>query len=687
MPNVAYLQSTFLGGEFSPLLYGRVQTDRYKEALKTCLNYIPTIQGPLVRRPGTYFVAKTKTAAEASRLVSFEFSTTQAYVLEFGDQYIRFYRNNGQITSGGSPYEISTPFLEADLFRLKFTQSADVLYITHPAYKPRKLSRTGHTAWTLEVIDFQDGPFLPVHSGDTTITPSGKSGSITLTASSTNGINGGDGFKSTDVGRLFRMKDSANSWTWMTITAFTSTTEVTATVEGPDLDTATGTKFWRMGVWSDTTGYPSCVTFHEDRLSFSGVPSYPQRVDLSRSSDYENFVPTDLDGTVRDDDGISFTLNSNQVNAVRWIVSSEKGLLVGTTQTEWLVRPSSQGEAITPSNVNAKPETRWGSADIAPVQAGQSVLFVQRAGRKVREEAYFFDSDGYRAPDLTVLAEHITAGGMAELTWQTEPQPIMWAVREDGTLLGLTYEREFDTLRAGWHRHVLGGVSDADGTQAKVESVAVIPKASGDGQELWLIVQRYVDGATVRHIEYLTPIFDDSIEQEDAYFVDCGLTYDGAATGTLSGLGHLEGETVSVLADGAVVPDKTVSSGEFALENEASVVHAGLGYSSEGQTLRIEAGSANGTALGKTRRIHRLGFLLHRTLGFEFGFSFDELTPIIFRETSDNLGEATPLFSGIKSEEAGADYSLDGEICWRQSQPVPGTVQAIMPQMKVEDRQ
>lgn len=686
MPIVAPLQSTFLGGEFSPLLYGRVDTDRYSEALDTCLNYIPTIQGPLVRRPGTYFVAETETMTEASRLVSFEFSTTQAYILEFGNEYVRFYRNHGQILDGNDdPYEVSTPYAEDDLFQLKFTQSADVLYITHPAYEPRKLSRTGHTSWTLTTIEFQDGPYLSVNSTGTSLNPNGTSGSITLTASSTTGINDGDGFQDEDEGRLIRFRDSADNWTWMKITSVNSTTEVDADIEGDDLADTDSSKFWRLGVWSDNTGFPSCVTFHEDRLVFSGATKFPQRVDMSRSGDYEHFLPSDTDGTVRDDDGVSFTLNSNQVNAVRWLASTGKGLLVGTMRSEWLVRPSSTGEAITPSNVNAQPETRWGAADIQPVQAGQSVLFVQRSGRKIREEAFFFDSDGYRAPDLTVLAEHITAGGVTEMAWQTEPQPIVWAVRADGTLLGLTYEREFETLRAGWHRHVLGGTSDADGTKAKVESVAVIPTPDGTAQELWVLVQRHIDGETKRYVEYLTPLFGGETDQEDAYFVDCGLTYDGSPATTFSGMGHLEGETVAILADGAVVPDKTVSSGEFELENEASVVHAGFGYNSEGRMLRIEAGSQNGTAIGKTRRIHRVSFMLYRTLGFEFGFDFDDLSSIIFRQTDDPLGEATPLFSGIKNEEMAGDYDFDGLICWRQSQPFPGTIQAVAPQMKVED--
>lgn len=784
MPRVSPLQNSFIGGEFSPLLVGRVDTERYDTALLKCQNYVPILQGTLLRRPGTKYVADVKTAANKTRLVSFEFSITQAYILEFGNTYIRFYRDNGQIIvgatgsveltggasgsvdditvdsvsimsgaesfdsdlattasnvadninahtsspnytaeassatititavdagtgpngfvvssstttitttdtnmSGGGPYEITSPYGTSDLFQLKFTQSADVLYITHPDYGPRKLSRTGHTSWTLTEIDFLDGPYLDTNTTSTTLTPSGTTGSITLTASSTTGINGGDGFQSTDVGRLVRFKDSGNEWTWLEITGHTSTTVVDADVKGDDLASTSASSDWRLGVWSDTTGFPSAVTFHENRLTFAGVPDFPQRVDMSESNAYEFFAPTQADGTVADSNAISFTMVANQVNVIRWLASNDKGLLVGTVGAEWIVRPATTGGALTPTNVDAKRSTAWGSDNIQSVQLGSATMFVQRDGRKIREVNYFFDADGYRAIDITALAEHITQGGIIEFEVMRTPYPIIWAVRSDGRLLGCTYEREDDVFNAGWHSHPVGGVSDAAGANAKVESIAVISSSTGVRDEVWMIVQRYVDGATVRQVEYLTEFFDDdSIAQEDQFFVDSGLTYDGSETTSITGLDHLEGETVSILADGAVVPDQAVSSGSITLETAATKVHAGLGYNSDGQMLRIEAGSADGTAIGKTRRIHRLAFLFWRTLGWTFGQSFTGLDSIIFRRTSDDLGTPTPLFTGIKSEGVQFDYAFDNTICWRQSEPVNGTLLAVAPQMKTEDR-
>jgi hypothetical protein len=778
VPKVSPMQTSFGGGEFSPLLNGQVDLDRYKQALEKCLNYIPSLQGGLVRRSGTKFVAATKTAASKARLIPFEFSTTQAYILEFGASYIRFYRNNGQIQSGGSPYEIVSPYAAADLFQLRITQSADVMYITHPSYAPRTLSRTGHTSWTLAVIDFQDGPYLPINTSVTSLTPSAATGAITLTASSIAGLNDGVGFKSTDVGRLIRLREGS-VWGWVKITGFTSTTVVSATVLST-LTNTTAKTFFRMGVWSDSSGWPAVVTFHEDRLFFAGATSNPQRLDASCSSDYANFKPSETDGTVNSSNALSFTFNANDVNVVRWIISDEKGLLVGTAGGEWLVRPSSSGEALTPSNITAKRSTKYGSANVLAVQFGKSVLFVQKAGRKVRELTYVFEADGFRAQDLSLLAEHITKTGIVEMADQSEPQPILWCVRNDGYLAALTYERDVDSLKVGWHRHLLGGSSDASGSPSIAESVAVIPSADGTRDELWVLVQRYVNGAVVRHVEYLTPIFDDTIEQKDAFFVDAGLTYDSPVTITaitrnaqcmvtaaahgfsngdkvllsdilgllnevdpdldleeqtsplngmsvlvsdsaantfkikdldgdyidtsafetpyasggevrkyvsvISGMDHLEGETVSILADGAVQPDQEVVSGDINLDVRATTVQIGYGYRSDGKMLRLNAGAADGTAIGKSQRTHRVGIMLHRSLGLKIGPAFSDLTELTFRKTSDKMSRAPELFTGILSEEFEGDYDFENQFCFRQDQPLPSMVLALMPQMVTQDR-
>jgi len=767
MPKASPIQSSFSSGEFGARLEGRSDLPRYRQALKFCKNYIPTLQGDLFNRPGSAFTSETKASTSKSRLIRFEFSTEQAYAIEMGDGYLRFYRDNGQIQSGGSPYEITCPFAEADIFQVRYIQSADVLYFVHPDYDPQVLSRLSDTNWTLNTLTFIDGPYLDLNTAATTLTASALVSSITVTASATTGINNDAGFDSSrDVNRLIRFEDSSGNAGYCRITNVLSATQVEAVVlQGLPSNATSGTGFWRLGLYR-IDNFPSVVNFHEDRLLFGGAPDAPQRIDLSRTGQYTTFSPTEFDGTgATATNSISATLNANDVNAIEWALSDEKGLIVGTVGGEWIVRPSSNVEALTPANITAKRSTTYGSANIQPVQVVKAGIFVQRAGRKIRELSYYFDVDGFRAEDLTVLNQEITGEGVVEIAVQKEPQPIVWVVRSDGVLTGVTYERTTQNFNAAWHRHILGGVSDAGGTATKVESAIVIPTSDGNAEELWLIVQRYVNGAVKRYVEYLKQPFDEFTEQRDAFFVDSGLTYDaplaisnvtkadpavvtstahglsngdkvliGSVLGmdglntnsylvanvtantfelqdldgnnvdsstfttyvsggearkfvtTISGLSHLEGEQVTILGDGAVQPNRTVAGGSITLQQEATTVHVGLGYNSDGQLLRFNAGSADGTSFGKTRRTHRVGFMLNRSLGLQIGTSFTDLTNITFRTAADKLSRAPGLFTGIISETLEADYDFENEICFRQSQPLPSRVLAIMPQMHTQDR-
>lgn len=666
------IKESFNAGEFSELVASRVSFDKYPNALTLAENAIPLVQGGISRRSGTMYVGEVKTSAAKTRLIPFQFSITQAYIIELGNLYARFYMDRGQIQSGGSAYEIVTTYATEHLFEIKFTQSADIIYLTHPSYPPRKLSRTGHTAWTLTTIDFQDGPYLVTNNTATTITPSGTTGSISLTASAAT-------FASTDVGRLVRVKHSS-TWGYAKITAFTSTTVVTATVVKAFGATTASTN-WRLGLWGATTGYPSACTFFEDRLCFAGGSYSPQRIDMSVVGDYENFAPSATDGVVADDNAVAITLNANDVNLIRWMIDDEKGLLVGSTSGEWMLRPSSLQEAITPTNISAKRSTAYGSDNLQAIRAGKAALYVQRAGKKVRELAYVYEADGFRAPDMTILADNVLTGGVSQFTYQQEPYSVLWFARNDGQLVGMTYERDQDVV--GWHRHIIGG-SFGEG-DAVVESVAVIPTPDETADELWMIVKRTIDGSTVRYIEYLTEKFDGS-DTTDAFFVDCGLTYDDVATTTISGLDHLEGETLVVLADGSVHPDVTVASGAITLTRSASVVHLGLKYTTNIHTLRIEAGAQDGTAQGKTKRIHRVTVRLYKSLGFQFGPSASTLDVLPFRLPSDLMGVPPALFTGDKGFIWNGGYETEGRLYFRQEQPLPFTLLGVFPQLFTQDR-
>ena len=434
---------SFTAGEMSDSMQGRTDFAKYFSAASRIENFVVLPHGPITRRPGTYFVAEVKTSSAKTRLIPFSFSTEQTYILEFGNQYIRFYKDDGQITSGGSPYEISSPYTTAQLFDLKFAQSADVMYICNENHPVKKLSRTGHTSWSLTDVDFTDGPYLDSNTTSTTMTPSGTTGSITITASSST-------FVSTDVNRFINFSNG-----YAKITAFTSATVVSATVE-EDFDNTTAVTNWKLGAFSTTTGFPRCVSFFEQRLVFAGTSTQPQTMFFSKSGDYENMAS----GT-NDDDAMIYTIASNQVNAIQ-ALKATRTLIVMTTGGEYAVSSGAAQDAITPTNINIRKQSNYGSSGVDALSIGNATIFLQRARRKIRELAYNFDTDGYTAPDLTILADHISESGLTDMSYQQEPYSVVWAVRADGQMAGLTYNRLEKVV--AWHRHIFGGKSDTGKT-------------------------------------------------------------------------------------------------------------------------------------------------------------------------------------------------------------------------------
>jgi len=775
MARVAVQLTNFTGGELSPRLDGRNDLAKYSSGCSTLENLIVYPHGSAARRPGTNFVAEVKDSTKKTRLIPFEFSTTQTYMLEFGNQYIRFYKDNGQILSGGSAYEISTPYLEAELFDLKFAQSADVMYICHPNHEVEKLSRTGHTSWTLTDVDFTNGPYLDTNISTTTLNPGSHTvgTGVALVASAVTGINSGSGFVSTDVGRLVRFRDGYGK-----ITGVTDTTNATITII-KDLGSSTASTDWSLGAFSDTTGHPSCVTFFEQRLVFAATLNNPQTVYFSKSGDYEN-MDANIGGTIADDDAIIYTIASNQVNAIRFMTAT-RTLIIGTAGGEFAVSGGGADNAITPTNILIKKQSNHGAANVDAIAVGNATLFLQRARRKIRELAYNFDVDGYVAPDMTILAEHITEGGLTQVAYQQEPNQIIYATREDGELVGLTYQREQQVT--AWHRHIFGGrfgiatltVSDyaniangtkltltkSDGTtvdftsttgtagtnefktetnnnttatnlktainahadftatvssavvtitetaheatgyltiksfdstrltatsegKAMVDSVAVIPTDDKEYQT-YVIVKRTINGATKRYVEYLNELDFDETDNTSFNFLDSALSYSGSAATNISGLAHLEGQVVAILADGSTHPNKTVSSGAITLDRSAKNVKVGLAYTSLLQTMRLDAGSQDGTSQGKTKRIYDITVRMYESIGIEVGPNLSDMERIPFRSSANLMDEGIPPFTGDKEIEFRGNYETDGFIYVRQTQPLPFTILSLYPRLVTND--
>ena len=853
MARVAVELTNFTGGELSPRLDGRTDLTKYSSGCSTLENLVVYPHGSAARRPGSTFIAEVADSDNKTRLIPFEFSTTQTYMLEFSNLKIRVYKDDGSVlegdktitgitqanpavvtasshgysngdevvitgvsgmtevngkrflvadkttntfelqdkdgvdinsssftaySSGGvsnKVFEITTPYTTAQLFDLKFAQSADVMYITHPSHEVEKLSRTGHTSWTLTDVDFTKGPMQDANTTDTTLNPGATAvgTGVSLAASATTGINGGSGFQSTDVGRFVFLHSG-----YAKITGVTDTTNATIEIL-TTLSASTATADWRLGAFSDTTGHPSCVTFFEQRLVFAGTTDQPQTIFFSKSGDYEN-MDANIGGTVADDDAIVYTIASNQVNAIRFL-SPTRTLIIGTAGGEFAVYGGGDNDAITPTNILIKKQSNYGAANVDAVPVGNATLFLQRARRKIRELAYNFDVDGYVAPDMTILAEHITEGGLTQLAYQQEPNQIIWGVRSDGELVGLTYQREQQVT--AWHRHIFGGrfgnatitVTDyaniADGTRivftkadgttttftsatsatsgkfhttssnnqtatnlktlidadsdftatvssnvvtitetsplstgfltiksldddvrlaktdegkAVCESISVIPTDDSEYQT-WVIVKRTINGATRRFVEFINNFDFTETDNTTFNFLDSALAYSGSAATTISGLDHLEGQTVSILADGATHPDKTVSSGSITLDRSATNVKVGLAYKSILQTMRLDAGSQNGTSQGKTKRIYEITIRLYESIGVEVGESLSNMERIPFRTSSDPMDEGIPVFTGDKAVEFRGNYDTDGFIFVRQTQPLPLTVLSLYPELQTND--
>jgi hypothetical protein len=503
-------------------------------------------------------------------------------------------------------------------------------------------------------------------------------------------------FASTDVGRFIRMKQGS-TWGYCIVTAFTNESTVTVTIINTLVSTAAKTD-WRLGLRSDTTGYATCGAFFGDRLYIGGVPYRPSRFDGSQVGDYLNFAETDTLGVTTDSMAVTRSLNSEDVQRIRWMRGTANGLVIGTSEGEWLVSPSSNGEAITPVNIDGKQSTGWGSDDTEPVQVGNTLLFIQAGSRRIRELEYQYVDNKLVAPDVTVLAEQLTKGpttaesGLVELAFQKERVPIVWGPRKDGQLAGVTFSK--DDKVNGPHRHTLGGYSNSGHTApAKVKSCCAIPAADGSYTELWAIVERYINGRTVQYHEFLTQIWERGDQQLDSFFVDSGISYRGPATQTITGLHHLAGETIQCLVNGATHPDVVVSAnGTVQLNSDAMLLptltaHFGYGYNSDGATLRQDVGAADGTAQGKLQRTHRMGLRLMDSLGVEVGPSFTKLSLLTFRTSAMATGQMTPLFTGDKVDIPwNGSYTTENIICWRIRQPLPATILSVMPQMNTEDR-
>jgi hypothetical protein len=714
-----HLQVDFSAGELSPLLQARVDLDKFKTGVKELENMYTTPHGPLVKRGGTRFIARTKYQDKEARLIPFTVGATENFVLEFGDLYIRVFADQGQLITAtelitnedmelaSDWYDVGTPTASGRSSDQAHGGTYSWMFTVDDAgegVKCTDYSTTGVLGYTggIWVFSSQDKVDIAIRKGDNSGWISETTYNIIPNTWTYIPIE----YNETAAGGLGRIEVRSpagyTTGTWyiddaslkaiyeITTTyteaelwdiGFTQSTDVLYLAHkdhAPAKLVRTAIYTWVLSSISFTAtpgdwganDYPQKVAIFEQRLIWANSPSYPQKLWASKSGDYENMTTGSGDA-----DAYVYRIASDRYNAIMWMIA-EKVLAIGTAGSEFKLSSNSIGDAVTPTNVSVKRQTNYGSANIRAVQVGGDVLFIQKGYKKLRNFKYKFESDRYVAEDVTILSEHIFGGvgiTIVDSTYINEPHSVFYAVRSDGVLVGMTYESDMSIV--GWYRFLLGG------TDTAVKSIAGVDSATNPSvDDVYLIVNRTVNSSTVRYVEVLQPALEKDDDQENGFYVDCGLSYDESSPATIfQNLNHLEGETVRFLVDGATIADEVVTDGHVTIDRAGQVVHAGLPYNAKMRTLNLEGGNPIGTALGKIKRVSKVKVRLYRSLGLDVGLD-DTYDTITFGPGL--MGQPPELFTGDKEIPFRNGFDTYGEIEFSHTQALPLTIVAIMPEVR-----
>ncbi len=708
----------------------------------------------------------------ATRMIPFVFSSTIAYQVEFGEFFASFFFDGALLNGDGAP--IATPYLEADLPQLNIRQIADTMWITHPDYAARKLTRTSVITFSLDAITFTTGPFLvrndlavrddvtmkytgtltkdsvgtlisssahflsghvgalfelthPRSLADSKVETTGASDSAFIDVKGAWGFNtsgtwsgtvriirnlnglGDETFRTfvantvgarniqlNRTGRLIEREDNVqykivtevgmsaafsaditvNSSVKVGIVridSITSTTEAACTVLTPIGGISTDTtKRWAEGAWSGVQGYPKSIAFFAERATYVGR----RNVWLSRVGDFENF-----DAGVLDAD--AFIVSLSTTNEIMWVDTVDKVIVIGTTGPPWTVQSNKVSTPISPTNFTVDEQSGFGSADIQGVKVNNAIIFVDFVQKKLHEFAWNADEQKYRTPELTLLAEHFS--NSSTVTWlshQKNPESILWFGLADGTLHSLTYQRDQNVV--AYAAHPMDSANSPS-----VSSGSVIPSTGED--EVWLSVERNLDGVDVTCIERMTPrtITDD----DDFHFADCAVIYDDVAATVISGGAHLEGETVAILADGVSVAPQVVSSGTITLATAASKVHYGLPFTPQVKPMRLDVETGAGSSHGSISQIPELVLSLLESKNVSFGDSIDDLVDVdLDHEDLVNNSEITDVFTGDVMVSQDGGFSIEDSIVITSSvtssvtDATPLTLRAIVARKEITGR-
>jgi hypothetical protein len=808
------IQTSFTGGEFSPALGARVDLSKYPTGMKTAINLFIHPHGGASNRAGLEFCGETKDSTKASTLIPFQFgqgsaNVGQEYQLEFGDHYMRVWKDGELVLTApaGPIYELVTPYAAADVSDIVFVQEYDVMYLTHEAYPPQKLSRLGENNWTIapltlaagiatptglavfahfkrrngasynyqirisavgpggaesagsassaqvrwmyEVFDgthlrgewaavpgaayynvwmntlsggptggfigstsdlFYDFPVGPgAWSGDGTAPGAGDPGApptpaaptllnvfgqeISYKVSAVSEATGEESLPSSAVTARneLTIQGNTNQLTWTAVVGadayivykldngqygYIGRTETTTfTDDNITADTSDGPKTGK-NPFDAVDKYPRCCAFVEQRLAFASSKKEPQGVWLSQTSNYENFG---VSSPAKPSDAVTFRIRSQKLNQIRSMIAV-RGLMLLTSGSEWLVSGGSQSDSITPSSIKIDNQGYRGASQVQPIVVGNVVLFAQQRGGIIRDFSYQFADDAFVGKDLTILARHLFEYREVKAwAFAQAPYSMAWVVLDDGSLVSLTYMKEQDVW--GWTRHKTG-------ENDFFEHVSVIGEGGEDVP--YFIVRRTIDGVQKRYVERLHS--RDFQVAEDAFFVDCGLTYEGPAATVITGLDHIANMPVVALANGNVVRGLTVSpAGELTLPNATTKCHIGLPYVATMETMNMDIGMTRdkGSVQSRYKQISKVVLRVEKTRGVFVGpFLTDSRNEpdklVEFKQRSTEAwNEAIRLYTGDIDFEVGWAWDKGGRVCVRQFDPLPMTVLAVMTDVAV----
>lgn len=672
MPKVHNIQSSFTSGEISPRLLARNDLDRYQQGVKRMENAYSLPHGGATRRAGTQYVDAIRNEAKEARLIPYDASDSIAFVLVFNDSYIQFIKEQAFVLSSGR-YEIAHTYTDDELSEITYSQQGSTLFLCHQNHPPRTLIRTNDTSWALADIDFEyhaltDYDFVSSYINFRVIAGENAfdtTSSFSITTDGAGNVTAGPtltGAPATLAGTISSIEvdadlDVAGTYTIACTTSTGSGTslrqEWTVT---RNVDSVTPIAKWHPA------NYPAAVGFYEQRLFLGGTPDDPHALWASKINSI-----TKLTFGGNDEDGFEAKVNSGKFNQIRHLVSARQ--LIILTQSAEFTLTGSRTTGLSAYSLSISTQTSHGTNTATPVQVNSEVLYTQRDGKKLRAMSYDAVQESNTSPDISIIAESITSSGIKEVAYAAIPDQITWLVRNDGVLLSLTHDR--GNAVTGWAKHTTG----ASGT---FENIAVIPDGLQDIP--YVLVKRTINSLTKRYIEFMD--YSTVTNTINNAQTDCCSVQTGTDQTTWTGLTHLEGESVAIVADGKVHPNLTVASGEITLTYAADDVQIGISYDTEIELLHPEpmTDRAMSTRLGVSKLQDIVLFFqdtvncqitLQNNVGAEI-----RTEDILFFSFGDAMDTAITPFTGTK-DKIGQGWQTQNNLVIKQTTPMPFTLLGV----------